>query len=130
MSPFVGYAAAGVAAVGCWALIGKHVKIDSTNKTCLVAVVGLAAITAVGLTFGFLPAMTLAGFSFGCFVVNMNAGNDKIQCIVASTILGAVIGVIPSFLGAVIRAISECKGQIVWGIAPNGQLMPIFIPQR
>ena len=70
-SSTIGYTAAAVAITGSLALAGNYIDInDSKIKKSLVGIVGIASITAVGLAFGSLPAITLGGFGLGCFIAN------------------------------------------------------------
>lgn len=70
MSPYLGYAAVGVS-ISCFSAIAcRLVELprysSHPTKTWLVITVGLAAIAAVGLTFGVSPATALLGFALGC----------------------------------------------------------------
>ncbi|MCE2983044.1 MAG: hypothetical protein LW832_05705 [Parachlamydia sp.] len=95
MSPFVGYAAAGLALSGFSAVASNHTKINTQIELGLVAAVGLASVAAVGMAFGPVAALALAGFEYGCVLASENQHKpveEKIALIAILTIIGATIG--------------------------------------
>lgn len=107
MSPFLGYAALGVG-ITCFSSIAfRLVEFPNHSppppKTWVVLAVGLAAIIAVGLSFGVLSAAALLGFAIGSLSVSEeDTIIEKIRSIACPTLaLGGIVylcaHVIPSY---------------------------------